>query len=72
MSAVEAEERGHGPLALESGNAQVEVHPIDALQFQDHVILEDIGRTLWHLHRRLRLLVTRPLHWRGPPTALAV
>jgi len=67
MAPVEPEKGGHFLLPLQAGNHHVEIHPINALQFENHMFLEDIGNRLWHFHGGLRLLVTWPR--RGHTTA---
>jgi hypothetical protein len=38
-----AEERGDATVVLQPGLIDVEVHPVDAFDFQSHVLLEDFG-----------------------------
>ena len=47
LTTMEAEERGDTAVGLESGLIDVEVHPVDAFDFQSHMVLEDIGDGTW-------------------------
>ena len=47
LTAVEAEEGGDPAIGLQPGLVDVEVHAVDAFDFQRHVILEDIGGGPW-------------------------
>ena len=47
LAAVEAEEGGDTAIGLQPGLIDVEVHAIDAFDFQSHVVLEDIGGGTW-------------------------
>jgi hypothetical protein len=44
---VEAEERGDAAVGLQPGLVDVEVHPVDAFDFQSHMLLEDFGNGTW-------------------------
>ena len=46
-SAVKAEESSHATVSLQPGLVDVEVHPVDAFDFQGHVLLEDFGNGTW-------------------------
>ena len=59
LSAMEAEERGHSTVGLESRLIHVEVHPVDTFDFQSHMALEDFGDGTWYAHEWLRS--SRPL-----------
>ena len=50
VSAVVAQEADDAPLALELGDVDVEVHAVDALDFQGDVVAQDIGDGLWYTH----------------------
>jgi len=54
VPAVVAEERDHAPLVLELGDVHVEVHAINALDFQRDVLPENLGDGSWYAHARLR------------------
>ena len=47
LTAVEAEEGGDAAFGLQSGLIDVEVHAVDAFDFQRHVLAEDIGDGPW-------------------------
>jgi len=47
LTAVEAEEGGDTAIGLQAGLVDVEVHAVDAFDFQRHVILEDLGDGPW-------------------------
>jgi hypothetical protein len=44
---VEAEERRDPAFGLKPGLVDVEVHPVDAFDFQSHVVGEDVGNGTW-------------------------
>ena len=46
---MEAEESSHTTVSLQPGLVDVEVHPVDAFDFQGHVLLEDFGNGTWRL-----------------------
>jgi hypothetical protein len=50
VSAVVAEEADHAEVALELGDVDVEVHAVDALDFQGDVVPEDVGDGLGYTH----------------------
>jgi hypothetical protein len=62
MAQLTAAEGGDAALAGELGDVGVEVHPIDALQFQDHVILLEFGQAVGYVHGEFRLGVCAPEH----------
>src|SRR5436305_14726382 len=41
------------PCVIRVGDC-VQVHPVDALQFERHVLVQDFGYALWYAHFRLR------------------
>ena len=47
LTAMIAEKVDHALLALELGDVDVEVHAIDAFNFQRHVFCEDFGDGTW-------------------------
>ena len=47
LAAVEAEEGGDAAVGLQPGLIDVEVHAVDAFDFQSHVVLEDFGDGTW-------------------------
>jgi hypothetical protein len=51
---VVLEEPNDARLVHQLGLVDVEVHPVDALDLQAHVVSEDIGGTSRYGHRRLR------------------
>jgi len=44
---VKAEERSHATVSLQPGLVDVEVHSVDAFDFQGHMLLEDFGDRTW-------------------------
>ena len=58
-TAVEAEEGSDAAVGLQLGLVDVEVHAVDAFDFQGHVLLEDFGDGTWYTHGWLRS--SRPL-----------
>ena len=50
MSAVMAQEADDAPLALQLGDVDVEVHAVDALDFQGNVVAQDFRDGLWYTH----------------------
>ena len=54
MPAMTAEELRHPVLTLQGRNVHVEVHPVDALQLERDVLIEDFGYALWYAQLRLR------------------
>lgn len=44
---MKAEESGDATIGLEPGLVDVEVHPVDAFDFQSHVVLDGIGGGPW-------------------------
>jgi hypothetical protein len=44
---VKAEERGYSAFSLLPGLIHVEVHPVDAFDFESDVQLEDFGDGMW-------------------------
>ena len=44
---MEAEESGHAALGLQFRLIDVEVHAIDAFDFQGHVLPDDFGNGAW-------------------------
>jgi hypothetical protein len=67
VAAMEAPEVGDGLVGLEPGDVEVEVHPVDALEFEGDVFVEDLGDGAWYGHGGLRWWT--PGHFDGPPTA---
>ena len=65
LTAVKAEERGDAAVSLQPGLVDVEVHAVDAFDFQSHVLLEDFGDGTWY-DSWVAPVVTTP---RGQPTA---
>src|SRR3954467_10868373 len=49
-----AKELHHPALTLQRWNVHVQIHPINALQLERDVLLEDFGYALWYAHFRLR------------------
>ena len=47
MAPVEPEEGDHSPFILQPRDVHVEVHPIDALQFQRDVLVDDFRDGSW-------------------------
>ena len=47
MAAMEAPEAGHTRVGLQAGHVDVEIHAVDAFDFQGDVILEDTGDRAW-------------------------
>jgi hypothetical protein len=47
LTAVEAEERSDTAVGLQTGLIDVEVHAVDAFDFESHVVLEYIGSGTW-------------------------
>ena len=47
VAAMAAEEFHDSALTLQGRNVHVEVHPVDALQFERDVMIEDLGYALW-------------------------
>jgi len=54
VPAVVPEEPDHPALRLELGDVHVEVHPVDALHFQGHVVAEDLRHGSWYTYGWLR------------------
>jgi hypothetical protein len=50
VTAVAAEDLRNSALALQHWHVDIEIHPIDALQLEGHVTIEDIGDVLWSTH----------------------
>jgi hypothetical protein len=44
---VKAEERGDATIGLQPGLVDIEVHPVNAFDFQSHVVFEDLGNGTW-------------------------
>ncbi len=65
MSPVKAQERGNTTLALELGLVDVEVHAVDTLDFQGHMLADDFGDGARYTHGWLR----SSWLFEGPPTA---
>src|SRR5918992_6220962 len=65
VSPVKAPERGNTTLALELGLVDVEVQAVDTLDFQGHMLADDLGDGARYTHGWLRS--SRLLE--GPPTA---
>jgi hypothetical protein len=65
VSPVKAQERGNTTLALELGLVDVEVHVVDTLDFQGHMLADDFGNSARYTPGWLRS------SWllEGPPTA---
>jgi hypothetical protein len=55
MTAMSTDEPQHPFDDLESGNLDVQIHPVDPFHFQGDVLLENLGYALWYGHHRLRL-----------------
>src|SRR5205823_10388337 len=66
VTAMLAQEANHAQFVLEPGDVGVEIHPVDALHFQGHMLLQDFREGLGQSHGRLRL---RASALRGHPTA---
>ena len=47
LAAMRAEEPGHAALGLEPRDVHVEVHPVDALDLQGHVVAQDLRHGAW-------------------------
>jgi len=47
VAAVLAEERRHAALALELGDVDVAVHPVDAIQLPGDMVGDDVGDGPW-------------------------
>jgi hypothetical protein len=47
LTAMETEEGGDPAIGLQPGLVGVEVHAVDAFDFESHVVLEDIGGGPW-------------------------
>ena len=47
LSAVKAEECSHATVSLQPGLVDVEVHPVDAFDFESHVFAEHFGDSTW-------------------------
>ena len=62
---MEAKERNHPAVVLQFRLVDVEVHAVDAFDFQGHFLRDDFGNRAWYTHGWLRS--TRAL--RGPTTA---
>ena len=41
-----AQEADDAPFVLEVGNGGVEIHPVDTLHFEGHVLTQDLGKGL--------------------------
>lgn len=54
MSAVIAEKGSDADLGLQFRLVDVEVHAVDALDFQGHMVGHDIGNAAWYTHGWLR------------------
>src|SRR3982751_1210537 len=54
MTAMAPEELHDSGFALQRRHVHIEVHPVDALQFERHVLVQDFGYALWYAHFRLR------------------
>src|SRR5215218_3035603 len=67
VAAVADEEALHPAAVGQSGLPHVEIHPVDALQLEDHMLVEDISDAARYRHDWLRS--TGGQH--GPPTALS-
>jgi len=54
MAAVTDEEAGHPTAVGQPGNPDVEIHPVDALHLEAHMIVKDIADAARYGHHRLR------------------
>ena len=43
MSTMEPEEGGDAPFALKPRHVDIQVHPIDTFEFEDHMFADDTG-----------------------------
>jgi hypothetical protein len=50
VAAMKTKELRHATFALQHRHVDVEVHPVDALQLEGHMILENVGNALWYAH----------------------
>src|SRR5580658_62827 len=50
VAAVTAEKLGDSAFALQHRHVDIEIHPVDALQLESHMVIEDIGDALWYAH----------------------
>ena len=46
-ASMETEKGDHAEFALELGDVDVEIHPIDALQLQRHMLIDDFCDGFW-------------------------
>ena len=51
---MKAKEVHHALFPLQTGNVDVQVHPIDTFDFQGDVIGQHLGHASWYAHFRLR------------------
>ena len=56
MTAIGPQESHHAPIPLQLRNVDVEVHAIDPLDFESHVIFKDVGHRSWYIMVGLWLL----------------
>ena len=50
VTAMKPEETGDSAFPLQGGNIDVEIHPVDALNFQRHMLSENFGDASWYAH----------------------
>jgi hypothetical protein len=54
MAAVTDEEAGHPAAVRQPRHPDVEIHPVDALHLDSHMIIEDVGDATRYGHHKLR------------------
>ena len=57
MTAIGPQESHHTAIPLQLRNVDVEVHAIDPLDFESHVIFKDVGHRSWYTHGRALVAV---------------
>ena len=70
VAAVETKEFRDSTFTLQHRHVDIEVHAIDAIQLESHMMIEDVGNALWYAHfgsgttpiLRDRLPPRRPTH----------
>ena len=57
MTAMKPQETDHPTIPLKLGNVDVQVHPVDPLDFQRNVILKYVSHRVWYTHDRALVAV---------------
>ena len=55
MTTVETKESGCPRFSLQARHVNIQIHPVDSLKLQAHVLGQNLGNTWWYAHIRFRL-----------------